>query len=202
MFSDNAIGTIVYNVSYAKRHAHVKKDDINIYASLVYCRKGFHFKITATSKIRLVVVVKTHKKPDLWDFYGGERLSKTATLIVVDFAKTRQARMEHHTTSSGLEYVVEDANSSSVGLYGTVYCSEVTTMAYVGIMPTVYDTILCKRCMEHSIGPCGFCSGKDETDDDDIKIIVSLTVVRYVTDCIFWDAENDNWNNDGCQVSL
>ena len=201
-FSDTRKGTIVYNVSYAKRLTHVEKEDINIYSSLVYCKKGYHFKITATTKLRLVVVVKKHTKPELGDFYGGERLSKSATLLVVDFAKTRQSRMENRVISSGLEFVVEDGNSSSVGLFGTVYCNEETTTAYVGIMPTVYDPMLCKRCMETSNDPCGFCSGMNEREGNEVRMNVSLTIVRYVTDCMFWDPNNDNWKNDGCQVSL
>ena len=189
-------------MSYANRHTHVEKEDIIIYASLVHCNKGYHIMITATNKIRLIVVFKVHKKPELWDFYGGERLSNTATLLVVDFAMTRVSRMEHDSTASGLEYVVEDANSSTVGLFGTVYCSEETTTAYVGIMPIVYDKVLCKRCTDNSNGPCGFCSGKDGAEDDVHKNAISLTVVRYVTDCVFWNAEGEDWKNDGCQVRV
>ena len=158
-------------------------------------------KITATPKIRLVVVMKLHKKPELWDFYGGEWLSNPATLLVVDFAKTKLLRMENNSTASGLEYVVEDANSSSVSLFGIVYCSEETTAAYVGIMPTVYDTTLCKLCIDSSKGPCGFCSGGDEVGDG-IEFNVTLTVVRYVTDCVFWNPDGNEWEIDGCQVSV
>ena len=202
LFSDETNGTFVCNVSYIKRRTEVNKEDINIFGSLVHCNKRYHIKITATSKIKLVFVVKPHKKPELRDFYGGERLSNTATLLVVDFAMTRLSRMIHNSTGSGLEYVLEDANSSTVSLFGTVYCSEETTTTYVGIMPAVYDTVLCERCLDNSNGPCGFCSGK-ELDEGDISInVIGLTFVRYVADCVFWDTHNDTWKNDGCQVSV
>ena len=199
LFSDQTNGTVVHNIYYAKRHV-VNKDDITTYAYVVHCNKSYHIKITATAKIRLVIVFKVHNKPELSDFFGGERLSNTATLLVVDFAMTR--RTEYNSTVSGLGFVVVDANSSTISLFGTVPCGNLTTTVYVGIMPTVYDTRLCKRCMDNSNGPCGFCSGKDEAEDDGVKINVSLTVVRYVTDCVFWDPVKDNWKNDGCQVSV
>ena len=200
--SDDINGTFVCNVSYIKRRTRVNKEDIKSYGSLVQCNKAYHIKITATSKIRLVVVVKSHKKPELRDFYGGERLSNTATLLVVDFAMTRLSRITPNSTASGLAYVLEDANSSTVNLFGIVYCREETTTAYVGIMPAVYDTVLCERCLDNSNGPCGFCSGK-ELDESDISInVISLTFVRYVVDCVFWDTPNDIWKNDGCQVSV
>jgi len=200
--SDETNGTFVCNVSYVKRRTQVSKEDIKMYGSLVYCNKAYHIKITATSKITLVVVVKAHKKPELPDFYGGERLSNTAKLLVVDFATSRLTQMIRNSTASGLEYVLEDANSSSVNLFGMVYCREETTTVYVGIMPAVYDTVLCERCLDNSNGPCGFCSGKD-LDESDINInVISLTFVRYVVDCVFWDTPNDIWKNDGCQVSV
>ena len=202
LFSDETNGTFVCNVSYIKQRTQVNKEDIKMYGSLVHCNKAYHIKITATSNIRLVVAVKSHKKPELWDFYGGDRLSNTATLLVVDFAMSRLSRVISNSTGSGLEYVLEDANSSTVSLFGTVYCKEETTTAYVGIMPTVYDTVLCKRCLDNSNGPCGFCSGKEQ-DEGDISInVISLTFVRYVVDCVFWDTPNDTWKNDGCQVSV
>ena len=188
-------------VSNAKRRTYIKKEDVKIYESLIYCNKEYHIKIIATGKIRLVVVVKAHRKPDLWDLYGGNRLSDNTAHLTVDFAMTRQSLMDHDSTSSGLEYVVEDANSSTVSLFGTVHCSEETTTTYVGIMPTVYDTELCKRCEDNSNGPCGFCSGKDVAEDDIYKD-VNVSVVRYVADCVFWDKEKDDWKNDGCQVSV
>ena len=200
-FSDRTNGTVVYNYSYGKRRTHINKEDFNIYQYIVHCNKRYHIKMTATSKIRLVVVMKLHTKPELCDFYGGERLSNTATLLIVDFAKARLLRMEQNSTASGLEYVVEDANSSSVSLFGMVHCSGDTTTAYVGIMPTVYDTTLCKLCIDSSKGPCGFCSGEDE-DGDGIEFNVRLTVVRYVTDCVFWNPARNEWDNDGCQVSV
>jgi len=201
IFSDLTNGTAVYNISYTKRHHQVNKEDINIYGSLVYCKKRYHIKITATAKVRLVVVVKAHKKPVIWDFYGGERLSSTATLLVVDLAKTRLTRVEHDTIASGLEYVVEDANSSSVSLFGNVSCSNQTTTTFVGIMATIYDIHLCKRCMDNSKGPCGFCSEIYERDDD-ATINVRVTVTRHVTNCVFWEQEKDDWKSDGCQVSV
>ena len=201
IFSDIANGTAAYDIPYTKRHHQVSKEEINIYESLVHCKKGYHIKITATAKVRLVVVVKTHKKPVIWDFYGGERLSSTATLRVVDLAKTRLTRVKNDTIASGLEYIVEDANSSSVSLFGTVSCSNQNTTTFVGIMPTTYDIHLCKRCMDNSEGPCGFCSEIYERDDD-ATINVRVTVTRHVTDCVFWDQEKGDWKSDGCEVSV
>ena len=201
IFSDITNGTVVYNLPYIKRHHQVDKKDINIYESIVYCKKGYHIKITSTANVRLIVVVKAHTKPVIWDFYGGERLSSTATLLVVDFAKTRVTDLKNDTIASGLQYVVEDANSSSVSLFGIVSCSNQTTTTFVGIMPTIYDTHLCKRCMDNSKGPCGFCSEIYERDDD-ATIDVNVTVTRHVTDCVFWDQKKDDWTSDGCQVSV
>ena len=193
--------TATPDVSYAKRRTYVTKEDVKIYASVVHCNKVYHIKIISTGKMRLVVVVKAHRKPDLWDFYGGNRLSDNTTHLIVDFGMTRQTKMDHDSTSSGLEYVVEDAGRSTVSLFGTVYCSEETTTTYVGIMPTVYDTELCKRCADTSNGPCGFCSGKAVTEHYIYKH-VNVAVVRYVADCVFCDKEKDDWRNDGCQVSV
>ena len=202
IFSDETNGTFVWNISYINRRTQVFKEDIKIYESLVHCNKSYHIRITATSNIRLVVVVKSHKKPELWDFYGGDRLSNTATLLVVDFAMSRLSRVIHNSTASGLKYVLEDVNSSTVSLFGVVYCREETTTAYVGIMPTVYDTVLCERCLDNPNGPCGFCSGKEPDEDDISTNVISLTFVRYVADCLFWDTPNDTWKNDRCQVSV
>ena len=179
----------------------VNKEDLTFIALPASCNKHYHIQMIASAKVRLVVVAKARTEPVLADFYGGDRLSKDATLLVVDFSRNKVSKIEDNTTELGIRYVVQDANSSTVSLIGMVSCSENTTLLYIGIMPTVYDVTLCERCMDHSHGPCGFCSGeKDDGVGDNVD--VKVTVARYEADCLFWNEGLTSWMRDGCEVSV
>ena len=179
----------------------VNKEDLTFIALPASCNKHYHIQMIASAKVRLVVVAKARTEPVLADFFGGDRLSKDATLLVVDFSGNKVSTIEDNTTELGIRYVVEDANSSTVSLIGMVSCSENTTLLYIGIMPTVYDVTLCERCMDHWHGPCGFCSGeKDDGVGDNVD--VKVTVARYEADCLFWNEGLTSWMRDGCEVSV
>ena len=200
-FSDEANGTAIVHVSYVKNRDEVFEDDLSIAALPVLSNKRYHIKMFVTAKVTLVLVVKAYTKPDCWDFYGGDRISKNATIFVVDFARKALPRKLQTKTAPGLEHVIVDVNATTVTLIGTLHSKEERVMLYFGLMPAAYDTILCKRCSGNSINPCGFCSGKmgtpAETEHD-----VKVTVVRYVADCVFWNSQEEKWSNEGCEVSV
>ena len=200
-FSDRTKGTADVTVLYQRGRTVVNKEDLTFIALPASCNKHYHIQMIASSKVRLVVVAKVRTEPVLADFYGGDRLSKDATLLFVDFSGNKVSKTEYNTTELGIRYVVEDANSSTVSLIGMVSCSENTTLLYIGIMPTVYDVTLCERCMDHSRGPCGFCSGEK---DDRVggTVDVKVTVARYQADCLFWNEGLKSWKSDGCEVSV
>ena len=200
-FSDQTNGTADVTVIYQRGRTVVNKADLTFIALPVSCNKHYHIQMIASSKVRLVVVAKVRTEPVLADFYGGDRLSKDATLLVVDFSGNKVSKTEYNTTELGIRYVVEDANSSTVSLIGMVSCSENTTLLYIGIMPTVYDLTLCERCMDHSRGPCGFCSGEKDDGVGDI-VEVKVTVARYEVDCLYWNEAVSSWKSDGCEVSV
>ena len=200
VFSDGTHGAVNVTVSHQRGRTVVNKEDLAFIALPASCNKQYHIQMTASAKVRLVVVAKARTEPVLADFYGGDRLSKDATLLVVDFAGNKVSKIEDNTTGLGIRYVVESANSSTVSMIGMRSCSENTTLLYIGIMPTVYDVKLCERCMAHSHGPCGFCSGKGDDGVGD-RVHVKVTVVRYEADCLFWNEWESIWKSDGCEVS-
>ncbi|KAI0237980.1 hypothetical protein LSAT2_011410 [Lamellibrachia satsuma] len=195
---DETNGTAIVRVSYMKNRDEVFEDDLITVALPVLSNKRYHIKMFATAKVTLVLVVKAYTNPNCWDFYGGDRISKNATIFVVDFARTTLPRRFQTSTSPGLEHLIVDVNATTVTLVGTLHSKEERVMLYIGLMPAVYDTMLCKRCSGNSINPCGFCSGKMGTSAD-TELDVKVTVVRYVADCVFWNSQEEKWSNEGCE---
>ena len=174
-------------------------EDFQILALSVSANKMYYVTISVSAKVRLVLVVKTHSKPDVKDFFGGDRITTHATLLLVDFTDTNSSYYNFTKESSGLRYAVKSDNSSSLNLFGTVTSENETALLYFGLMPSVYDEKLCRECKISSDRLCGFCSGSHEQD---LAIDVTITAVRYAADCVMWNWEgNGSWGNDYCEVS-
>ena len=186
---------------YNKGRIEVNLADFRCFLIPVISNKSYQIKLSATAIGRLVLVVKAFERPWLWDFYGGERISKNAALLVIDFAATHLKAMNRTSTAAGLEYVAEDANSTTVSLLGKLHSSTEDAMLYIGLMPVVYDDILCARCRARSNGPCGFCSAT-KTESEHPELLMNVTVVRYIADCLYWEVGRGEWSNDGCEVRL
>jgi len=173
--------------------------DFQILALSVSANKMYYVTISVSVKVRLVLVVKTHSKPDVKDFFGGDRITLHATLLLVDFTDTNRLYYNFTKESSGLKYAVKYDNGSSLNLFGTVTSENETALLYFGLMPTVYDDKLCRQCKISSDRLCGFCSGSHEQDLD---IDVTITAVRYAANCVMWNWEgNGSWGDDYCEVS-
>ena len=198
--SDDASSSVIVNIPYVKGRTEVHQDDITIFALQIFSNKRYIIKMSATARVRIVLVVKVHSKPDLFDLYGGDSISKNATLLVIDFAGNDVLRRAHPHPATGLEYVLKEANDTYVNLVGTLHSKEDKTMLYFAVMPPVYDKVLCKRCTANLNSPCGFCSGKDGTSVE-AALDVKVTTVVYAADCVFWSKDKGEWTHDGCEVS-
>lgn len=196
LITDNAGGSANVILLYNKGRIEVNLADFRCFPIPVISNKSYQIKLSATVKGRLVLVVKAFERPWLWDFYGGERISKNAVLLVTDFAATHLKAMNRTSTAAGLEYVAEDANSTTVSLLGKLRSSTENAMLYIVLMPVVYDNILCARCRARSNGPCGFCSAK-KTESEHPELLMNVTVVRYIA-----EVGRGEWSNDGCEVRL
>ena len=185
-----------------ENRADVSEEDISVVYLPVLSNKPYHIELTASAEVALVIVMKAYQRPVLEDFYGGDRISANAFLLVVDFTATSLTTTLDTKTALGLETIAQNANSTAVSLYGTLRNSNETAILYFGLMPAVYDATLCKQCLERSNRECGFCSGKMgpsiEADLD-----VNVTIVRHVTkECVYWNNKNDKWITDGCEVNM
>ena len=180
----------------------VHEEDLSIVHIPVVSNKPYHIELTASAEVALVIVVKAYQRPVLEDFYGGERISPNAFLLVVDFTETSLHKTLDTKTAIGLETIAQNANSTGVSLFGTLRNSDETVILYFGIMPAVYDATLCKQCLERSKRECGFCSGK-KGPSTEADLDVNVTIVRHVTKhCVYWNNQNDKWIIDGCEVNV
>ena len=161
--------------------------------------KPYLIKLSATAQVRLVLVVKVDARPTLWDFYGGDRISSNATLLEIDFSTTRERRMASKNTTTGIENVREDNETMTVSIMGNLRSTKDNSSLYIGLMPPVFDELLCARCLARAVGPCGFCFATTNTPS---AIEVNVTIGRYVTDCLSWDETTGQWTNVGCEVSI
>ena len=193
-------GTVIAYISYVKNRAELHEEDISIVSLPVVSNKPYHIEMSASAEVALVVVVKAYQRPVLVDFYGGERISLNAILLVVDFTGTSFPKTLYTKTALGLETIAHNANSTRVSLYGTLRNSNETVMLYFGLMPAVYDATLCKQCLERSKRVCGFCAGKKGSSTE---IDVNVTIMRHVTkECVYWNNQDEKWNTHGCEVNV
>ena len=149
--------------------------------------------------MRLVLVVKRDERPTLWDFFGGDRISSSATLLDVDFSSTRQRKIDNTDTVTGINNVMEDNETMTVILSGKLRSKNDRAKMYIGLMPPLFDDMLCARCRARSEGPCGFCFATTKTS---AAMDVNITIGRYAADCVFWDVNTEEWSNVGCEVSI
>ena len=174
-------------------------ESIKVSVIPIPANKPYLIKLSATARVRLVLVVKRDERPTLWDFYGGDRISSSATLLEIDFSTTRQRRMARQNTTTGIEHVREDNDTMTVNIIGNMRSTKDASSLFIGLMPPVFDDLLCARCRARSVDPCGFCFATTNTTS---AIEVNVTIGRYVTDCLFWDATMGLWSNVGCEVSI
>ena len=195
-------GTVVAHISYIENRADVHEEDISVVSLPVVSNKPYHIELTASAEVALVIVVKAYQRPVLEDFYGGDRISPNAFLLVVDFTAASLPKTLDTKTALGLEIIAQNANSTGVSLFGTLRNSNETVILYFGLMPAAYDATLCKQCLERSKRECGFCSGK-KGPSTEADLDVNVTIVRHVTkECVYWNNQNDKWITDGCEVSV
>ena len=181
----------------------VTPEHMRIISFPIYANKHYNVELHASANVSVVVVVRAHDVPELWDFYGGERIHRNALLRIIDFGREKPYNLSTNrdvTTPPGLEYITHDVQSNSVTFLGTVFSSDPSAMLYFGLMPMVYDEELCEQCTKTSTEPCGFCSGKLRADGGNVSS-VNITAVRYSTNCVYWDVRADAWLNRGCKAS-
>ena len=186
-------------LSIDNRRTEITEGDFKVAVIPIPTNKQYNIKLLATDSIRLVLVVKRDERPTLWDFYGGDRISSSATLLEIDLSTTRLRKMEPINTATGIGTVKEDNGTMTVTITGTVRSKNDTTNLYIGLMPPLHDDLLCERCRARSEGPCGFCFATTKTSS---TIDVNITIGRYVKDCLFWDHIIQEWTNAGCKVSV
>ena len=180
----------------------VHEEDFSIVSLPVVSNKPYHIELTASAEVALVIVVKAYQRPVLEDFYGGDRISPNAFLLVVDFTAANLPKTLYTKTALGLKTITRNANSTGVSLFGTLRNSDETGILYFGLMPAVYDATLCKQCLERSKRECGFCSGK-KGPSNAADLDVNVTIMRHATkQCVHWNNQNDKWLSDGCEVNV
>ena len=177
----------------------ITEGDFKVALIPIPTNKHYNIKLSANESVRLVLVVKRDKKPTLWDFYGGDRISNNATLLEIDLSTTRLRKMEPINTATGIDTVKEDNGTMTVTITGTVRSEYNAADMYIGLMPPLFDDLLCERCRARSEGPCGFCFATTQTSS---ATDVNITIGRYVKDCLFWDHTIKKWTNTGCKVSV
>ena len=202
IFTDETNGTVIAKMSYVGNCADVSEEDISVVSLPVVSNKPYHIELSASAQVALVIVVKAYQRPVLEDFYGGERISPNTILLVVDFTGTSLPMKLDTDTTIGLKNVTEDVNNTRVSLFGRLHNNDETVMLYFGLMPAVYDAILCDQCLERSKRECGFCSGKKGTSTE-AELDVNVTIARHVTkECVYWNNQDDKWITDGCEVNV
>ena len=188
-------------MSYIEGRTEVSEEDLSIVSLPVVSNKPYHIELLPSAKVTLVIVVKAHQKPVLDDFYGGDRLSMNATLLVVDFNGTIPPMRKK--TALGLECIEVDVNRTSVSFFGTMSYNKETAMVYFGLMPAVYDAVLCNQCLERSNRECGFCSGKNGSSTTEVKRDVFVAIARHApVECVYWNNTIEKWTTDGCEVRV
>ena len=180
--------------------AELHEEDLSIVSLPVLSNKPYHIELTASAEVALVIVVKAYQRPVLEDFYGGDRISPNTILLAVDFTGASLPMNLDTDTALGLKNVTRDVNNTRVSLIGRLNNNHDTATLYFGLMPAVYDAILCKQCQERSKHECGFCSGKKGSSSE---LDVNVTIVRHVTKaCVYWNKHDEKWITDGCEVNV
>ena len=184
-------------MSYVEGRTEVSEKDLSIVSLPIVSNKPYHIELVSSVKVTLVIVVKAYQKPVLDDFYGGDRLTTTATLLVIHFNGALPPLRKK--TGIGLEYIEVDDNRTSVSFFGTMYNDKDTVILYFGLMPAVYDAVLCSQCLERSKHECGFCSGKNGTSTTQVFIAIAR---HAPVECVYWNNTIEKWTTDGCEVRV
>ena len=187
------------SVHFDNSRTEIAGGDYKFVAIPVLTNKLYKIELSASAQVRLVLVVKRDERPTLWDFYGGDRISSNATLLDIDFSTTRLRKMDRNDTATGIYNVMEDNETMTAIITGKLRSKNATAKVYIGLMPPLFDDILCARCRARSEGLCGFCFATTKTS---AAMDVNITIGRYVIDCLFWKLTTKEWSNVGCEVSI
>ena len=187
------------SVNFDNSRTEIGGGDYKFVAIPILTNKLYKIELSATAQVRLVLVVKRNEKPTLWDFYGGDRISSNVTLLEIDFSSKRLRKMDRNDTATGIYNVMENNETMTAIITGKLRSKNATANMYIGLMPPLFDEVLCERCRARSKGPCGFCFATAKTS---AAMDVNITIGRYVIDCLFWTLKTKEWSNDGCKVSI
>lgn len=175
----------------------IDPDDITIFSLEVPQNKQYYVMLSllgVATRLSFILIVKTYSMPDLWDFYGGERISKNAIIFTVSFTHQQTINISHYNVP-GVENLIE--RNGSIYILGRTFSSIQRVPLYFGLMSTIYDGHLCEQCRKVSDVTCGFCVQMSSDDSvDSVEMQVSLAL----PDCLSWNESNRKWSDYGCKV--
>ena len=186
--------------------------DLKRFTVDIACNKHYQIILSshATNTLAsILLVVKTDAKVFVRDFFRDSREERNISLLSVSFHNrtTHNVVEVNKANDAGLEYVVE--NMGVVSLFGRMVGKTPRFPLYIGMLPTIYDSVRCELCKRKS-AVCGFCNsdtlinaamiqhgGSSETTDDKF---LNISIMAYTNDCLYWDDDIEVWTNDGCKV--
>jgi len=176
----------------------IDPDDSTIFSLQVPQNKQYYVMLNllgVATHLSFILVVKLHSMPVLWDFYGGERISKSAVMFIVSFTRQQTVNISHFNVP-GVENLIE--RNGSIYILGRTFTSNKTVSLFFGMMPTAYDRDLCAQCRKVSDATCGFCVPRSVNESlESVVMQVSLAL----PDCLYWNESDSKWNNYGCKVT-
>ena len=134
--------------------------------------------------------------PELWDYYGGERISENATIFIVRFTQRQTVNVTNY-NAPGVENLIQ--RNGSIYILGRVAGNMEIVPLFFGLLPAVYDKELCEQCTKLSDRTCGFCARQSTNE---VLGSVVMQVSLALPDCIYWNEIERLWSSKGCKVML
>ena len=205
-------GSTTLNLKMSQSGGSFSLSDLKRLTFDIACNKQYQIILSShasNTNTSILLVVKTDGKVFVRDFFRESREERNISLLSVSFQnQTTQNVVEaNKATDVGLEHIVE--NHGVVSLFGRMVGKTLRCPLYIGMLPTMYDSIRCKLCERKSTS-CGFCTSETVVNAEraqhggsagttDNKFI-DISVTAYTNDCLYWDDDIEVWTNDGCKV--
>ena len=152
------------------------------------------------TRISLLLVVKTHTKVFVRDFFGDPQSEDNPAHFVVDFNRKRLTTV-NESNDPGVTHVVE-ANGV-VRIFGLIPSAESRCRVFLGVLPKYYDYVRCTKLCKGEQEHCGFCRKNitwNNADERRSEKTVGIEMKTFVSECLYWHEKEERWTNEGCKV--
>ena len=194
----------VLRATLIQHNAVFRPVDLARFGTDVSCGQTYHVTFSLLNNytdISLLLVVKTGMKVFVRDFFGDIPSRSNSAHLVIDFS-LRRIRSVHEANDPGVTHVVE--KKGVVSIFGLMASSESRCRMFFGVLPKMYDDIRCTKLCRGPKARCGFC-GRDvawyNPTHTNSKDFVDIKVKTFVSECLYWDKQEELWTNRGCKVS-